>query len=516
MSVAVPSPDKVKEMLAREKEREGQCPLRHRSSCAEISTRLGWDNKLSMDTCDACYNAGGLEGGQVIRDTYVAQTVAHWRQNAARAPAAVFTALTINHMTQAEVRALNVSADDRLEATKKERWAKVRGKWEMAESFVRSMASRGPGALIGGGARVLPSQKLMREEQCAACPSRTPSEKKPGKHFCNDCGCGDTELALLDEEPYGKLDYPYLECPRERPGFSNAPPPDKVVPKQVDRFGTTTQEFVFNADTCGIGDICVHLWQAEGLRETAVPVKFYTSSAAKREVIEMFGHAVTKTAPHWPVTGGRAPHYLKEITEVRGKKSRLRVWMEDMGLTSAISPATVLDDETRAKGKKHVESVANGRKCVLLFPYAEWNPRRWPLNYWLDLAWGLNHLGVATICLHQSGVETETRTFPYRAWGLGWKDVGAMMLAADLVIGNDSGPTHVAGNLKVKTLALMGPTGRVFEHYGCVKELFARTECSPCFFAAERGFRAGCDVACQSLMRMLPEQVSKVAMEMLS
>lgn len=53
-------------------------------------------------------------------------------------------------------------------------------------------------------------------------------------HFCNDCGCGAREVARLSspgsekakpvflEDDYIKLKYPALECPRRRPGFSNA------------------------------------------------------------------------------------------------------------------------------------------------------------------------------------------------------------------------------------------------------------------------------------------------------
>ena len=55
------------------------------------------------------------------------------------------------------------------------------------------------------------------------CPGLRPSDRKMGKFYCGECGCGDKATTWLNgtEEEYTKLDHPYLSCPRKMPGFSD-------------------------------------------------------------------------------------------------------------------------------------------------------------------------------------------------------------------------------------------------------------------------------------------------------
>ena len=55
------------------------------------------------------------------------------------------------------------------------------------------------------------------------CPGLMPSQEQAGKFYCGECGCGDRRATWLntDEREYGKLDHPYLSCPRKMPGFSD-------------------------------------------------------------------------------------------------------------------------------------------------------------------------------------------------------------------------------------------------------------------------------------------------------
>ena len=58
------------------------------------------------------------------------------------------------------------------------------------------------------------------------CPALMPSKEQAGKFYCGECGCGDRRATWLntDEREYGKLDHPYLSCPRKMPGFSDYEP----------------------------------------------------------------------------------------------------------------------------------------------------------------------------------------------------------------------------------------------------------------------------------------------------
>ncbi len=62
------------------------------------------------------------------------------------------------------------------------------------------------------------------------CPGLRPSDRKMGKFYCGECGCGDKATTWLNgtEEEYTKLDHPYLSCPRRMPGFSDYEPANKI------------------------------------------------------------------------------------------------------------------------------------------------------------------------------------------------------------------------------------------------------------------------------------------------
>lgn len=115
-------------------------------------------------------------------------------------------------------------------------WDKARASWHAAMQFARAMASRG---LLDK--RAPAETRALRVLSChgdgvtAPCTSRAYSVT--GKfHYCNDCQCGETEVARLDAKgsdpatprfdpaDYDKLDYPVLICPRSRPGFTPTAP----------------------------------------------------------------------------------------------------------------------------------------------------------------------------------------------------------------------------------------------------------------------------------------------------
>lgn len=120
--------------------------------------------------------------------------------------------------------------------SKKELWSKVRPSWEKAHKFILTMSS----SILG---RVDPEIRSLRILSChgvdktgkqvdSPCQSRIFSKEKQF-HSCNQCGCGDTEIArissygstedrpLFKKEEYIKLDFPYLQCPMQKKGFSN-------------------------------------------------------------------------------------------------------------------------------------------------------------------------------------------------------------------------------------------------------------------------------------------------------
>jgi len=205
-----------------------ECSLwTQRGTCRDIDANVGWSNKLDPKICEACQACGTNDSSAAIayRNEKIKQIVDHYRkvENLMKAPPEIIKVMTTQHLNKEENTAVRENPEFDFAINKKTKWEKVKSSWDMAESFVRSAMSRGI-----MNKRVELTVKNKRIESCfgneekSPCPSLTKSPS--GSHYCNACGCGDRSMAYLDgpEGSYTKLDYPFLECPRERPGFSNS------------------------------------------------------------------------------------------------------------------------------------------------------------------------------------------------------------------------------------------------------------------------------------------------------
>jgi heptosyltransferase III len=105
---------------------------------------------------------------------------------------------------------------------------------------------------------------------------------------------------------------------------------------------------------------------------------------------------------------------------------------------------------------------------ITLFVGAGGKDKRWPMERWIGLAARLNELHAGRVQMCAGPVEaeklntSERAAFENRGVFLGLD--GALQLlverirASSLFIGSDTGPTHLAAQLGVRTLALFGPT----------------------------------------------------------
>ena len=88
----------------------------------------------------------------------------------------------------------------------------LRGKWgRKGLSYLRSLKSRGPFMK-----KASPYVVRKRWKQCVECPALKGVYQR---ETCGACGCGAN--TYLRFGVYPKLVYPYLECPKGKPGFSN-------------------------------------------------------------------------------------------------------------------------------------------------------------------------------------------------------------------------------------------------------------------------------------------------------
>lgn len=249
----------------------------------------------------------------------------------------------------------------------------------------------------------------------------------------------------------------------------------------------------------------VGMWFVRGDLQRGGNAVFFASSPGKKEFLSLFGMPLTEDDTSALHVGADFAAYKYELSYYRGRASRFAMW--SMWLPGAPPPCRPIPPDLERlafEGRVYRERHFAGKPLVLLFPRCSWSPREWPKAHYLDLAWTLEGMGISTVTMVEGDQAEWSSTFPFRIWGASWRDLARWCLAADLVVGNDSGPAHFCGTLNVPTLTLMGPNGNLFGDYGSVQEVRGHLPCSPCFFSSDHGYRAACDCHCQALASISP------------
>jgi len=254
----------------------------------------------------------------------------------------------------------------------------------------------------------------------------------------------------------------------------------------------------------GVGDLVCFAWLGEGMLQAGEAVEFYATDW-RAEILTMFQLPVTSdlTGANVTQTG-----YQQAVRE----KSPLNYlqWMaHHLGVTSTPKrPRLNMIAMDREMGRRDSADV-------LIFPFSYSPVRTWPKNYFVELGIQLRHLGFSV------KVVMEQRDYafymPFHCIvGQSWNYMAAAMQAAKLVIGNDSGPAHLAGTVGTDTIAIMGATTEKIYDY--VPEVLPyRKKSLPCAGChCLEPFRASCEVGCMELYRTFPEDVVEVAIGILN
>ena len=238
----------------------------------------------------------------------------------------------------------------------------------------------------------------------------------------------------------------------------------------------------------GLGDATTWAWIANGAQN---PIEFY-ADGQNGSILESFGQRITNDP-----TNAINPSscYTTELDQ-RGKTPRVKLWCDVLGIKSTpkrpVWPGT---SETK-------------KKRVVLCPQSHFRCRTWPAAYWLDLNWSLIARGYEVVfVLESDSPDFAMRGPSFAHWGCNFHQVAGLYRSAGCVIANDSFPAHFAGTLGIPTIALCGPTkDTVFNHIDNVTPMYSTVaKCIGCHFGWP--YRDQCDVSCQALNSLLPDQV---------
>ena len=253
----------------------------------------------------------------------------------------------------------------------------------------------------------------------------------------------------------------------------------------------------------GLGDLVCFAWIGETLRSQGQDVEFYAHDW-RAEVLRFFGQRVTADP-----TGAIAPEVGYAEAVRTGSPLSYVEWIAaqcGIDLPTPDRPRLDLLPMPREMGR-----AASAK--VLLFPECAWPVRTWPRSYWHELARLLKEAGV------DFAIVTEKRAEEFGAYrciyGQSLAFIAGAIQQAQLVVGNDSGPAHLAGTIGTRTLVIHGPTTeRIFAHIPEVTSHRKRAlPCAGCEYVAS--FRDSCRHGCHELYRTFPEEVCTDALHLL-
>jgi ADP-heptose:LPS heptosyltransferase len=127
----------------------------------------------------------------------------------------------------------------------------------------------------------------------------------------------------------------------------------------------------------------------------------------------------------------------------------------------------------------------NAKKIITFVPSAAWEMKRWPIEYWKELATLLSNQQIFILGGKEDTFCEEIREVaPGKIVNLAGKlsliESSYFIKRSDVVISADTGLLHVADVLGIKAISLMGPTAFGFTKSSLIETLETDLLCRPC------------------------------------
>ncbi len=263
------------------------------------------------------------------------------------------------------------------------------------------------------------------------------------------------------------------------------------------------QEIVVDCNKHGYGDAVTMAWIAEGSKNGPVYCRLH-ATGSRKVLLKALGQEVVQATDDMKTTFLAYSHELGQ----RGAGSRVIQRGRFLGIpTMPVRPTCTIPHRDTEWAKQAIPD-----KTVLLFPNTMHGAREWPTMYWIELYHQLQRVGLNPLVM--MGKRDGRYDGMNSLSALPWPKTMAAMLQSYMVVGNDSGPMHVAGTLDVKTVALLGPTTSAVHNWMPsvvgLSALPTDIDCVGCYFHAPH--REHCEWGCVALSHLLPERVLEVVL----
>lgn len=260
----------------------------------------------------------------------------------------------------------------------------------------------------------------------------------------------------------------------------------------------------------GLGDVVCFAWLGEGMKQAGVDCEFYAPDW-QGQVLKLFKMKLTDDP-----TDAVFTNYGYETAVKTNSPLNYIQWIaHHLGIKEEPKrPKICPDPMGRELGRKAAGDV-------LIFPQGVWSPRIWPKSYFVELGLLLTKAGYKVRFVMK---ERDYAFFmPFHCIvDKSWSFIASAIQQSKLVIGNDSGPAHLAGTIGTRTISIHGPTqgDRIYGHIPEVMPIEKRSiGCHGCHCLPEingkQAWRASCEIGCHELYRTFPEEVFEVARVML-
>jgi heptosyltransferase-2 len=201
-----------------------------------------------------------------------------------------------------------------------------------------------------------------------------------------------------------------------------------------------------------------------------------------------------------------------------GAKSFLKP-LEKWGLTSAIPLAPLFFTNEIVPDDVTSEIKGLPFPLIAIAPSAAWEMKRWPIKNWKTLITMLPNSGFVIMGgPNDNFLQEIVSADPFRVKNLAGRltlaQSSALLKQTQLVIANDTGLLHVADQLGIPTLAIIGPTAFGYPSQSSSNSIEIELPCKPC----SKDGRGKCHAVIYQLclVSITAEMVAKAAQKALS